>query len=104
MDINIDGLVIAISTFFAIGCFHPIVIKAEYYLGTRCWWAFALAGVVTCVVSLFISNTIGSTVLGVVSCSCFWSILELFEQRKRVMRGWFPMNPKRVDEYKEESK
>ena len=26
-------------------------------------------------------------------------ILELFEQRERVRKGWFPMNPKRKDEY-----
>ena len=25
---------------------------------------------------------------------------ELFEQKKRVEKGWFPMNPKRTDEYK----
>ena len=27
--------------------------------------------------------------------SSFWSILELFQQEKRVERGWFPKNPKR---------
>ncbi|MBO7458075.1 MAG: DUF4491 family protein [Paludibacteraceae bacterium] len=27
------------------------------------------------------------------ACSSFWSILELFEQKKRVERGWFPKNP-----------
>ena len=26
-------------------------------------------------------------------------IKELFEQEKRVLKGWFPMNPKRKDEY-----
>jgi len=25
--------------------------------------------------------------------------LELFEQRQRVIKGWFPMNPRRRDEY-----
>ncbi len=99
MDINFDGLIIGASTFLVIGLFHPIVIKAEYYFGTRCWWAFALAGVVTCVLSLFVENTIGSTALGVVSFSCFWSILEVFEQRQRVLKGWFPMNPKRAGDY-----
>jgi hypothetical protein len=31
----------------------------------------------------------------VFSFSCFWSILELFEQRERVRKGWFPKKPKR---------
>ena len=26
---------------------------------------------------------------------CFWSIKEVFEQRERVRKGWFPKNPKR---------
>lgn len=99
MEINLDGLIIGASTFLVIGLFHPIVIKAEYYFGTRCWWAFALAGIAACAMSLFVESTIGSTALGVVSFSCFWSILEIFEQRKRVLKGWFPMNPKRADDY-----
>ena len=35
---NLTGLVIGISTFLIIGLFHPVVIKCEYYFGTRCWW------------------------------------------------------------------
>ncbi|MBR2492199.1 MAG: DUF4491 family protein, partial [Paludibacteraceae bacterium] len=34
-----------------------------------------------------------SIVLGVVAFSSFWSILEVFHQRKRVERGWFPKGP-----------
>ena len=29
---NLTGLII--------GLFHPVVIKAEYYWGTGCWWIF----------------------------------------------------------------
>ena len=29
-----------------------------------------------------------------IGCSCLWSIKELFEQRERVRKGWFPENPK----------
>ena len=32
---NLTGLVIGISTFLIIGLFHPVVIKCEYYFGTR---------------------------------------------------------------------
>ena len=41
---NITGIIIGLATFLTIGLFHPIVIKAEYYFGRRCWWAFLLTG------------------------------------------------------------
>jgi hypothetical protein len=100
---NLTGLFIAVATFLIIGLFHPIVIKAEYYWGTRCWWAFALAGVVLLVLSVGVTDVLVSAVLGVTGCSALWSILEVFEQRQRVLKGWFPMNPKRKDEYKPKS-
>ncbi|MCQ2255954.1 MAG: DUF4491 family protein [Bacteroidaceae bacterium] len=95
--VNFLGIIIAVVTFLVIGLFHPIVIKAEYYFGVKCWWAFALAGVIFLALSLFIENIIASSVLGVIGCSSFWSILEIFEQRERVRKGWFPKNPKRND-------
>lgn len=94
---NFTGLIIAVTTFLVIGLFHPIVIKSEYYFGTKCWWVFALAGALFIAASLLVENGILSPVLGVIGCSCFWSILELFEQRERVRKGWFPKNPKRKD-------
>ena len=78
---------------------QDIVIKSEYYFGTKCWWVFALAGAAFIAASLLAENGILSPVLGVIGCSCFWSILEIFEQKKRVEKGWFPMNPKRRKEY-----
>lgn len=96
---NFTGLIIAVTTFLVIGLFHPIVIKSEYHFGTRCWWVFAFAGIVFIAVSLAVRNDILSPVLGVVGCSCLWSILELFQQRERVRKGWFPMNPKRKGDY-----
>lgn len=90
---NFTGIIIGIASFLTIGIFHPIVIKAEYYFGTKCWWAFALSGIGFCIGSLMSGNYIVSTILGVVAFSCFWSILELFQQRKRVEKGWFPSNP-----------
>lgn len=92
---NYLGVIIAVVTFLVIGVFHPIVIKAEYYFGVKCWWVFAVAGVAFIVSSLFFSNIVIASVLGVIGCSSLWSILEIFEQRKRVEKGWFPKNPKR---------
>ena len=96
---NFSGLIIAVTTFLVIGVFHPIVIKSEFHFGTRCWWLFLVAGIAFIAASLFTENDILSPILGVVGCSCLWSILEVFEQKKRVERGWFPMNPKRKKEY-----
>ncbi len=87
------GIIIGLATFLIIGLFHPIVIKAEYYLGTKCWWAFLLAGILFCGLSLIVANVILSTVFGVTAFSSFWSILELFEQKERVKKGWFPEGP-----------
>lgn len=93
------GIIIAISTFLIIGLFHPIVIKTEYYFGTRPWWVYLVVGIVCIVCSLLIANTIFSAIVGVVGASALWGIGELFEQRQRVKKGWFPMNPKRKHDY-----
>lgn len=89
------GLLIGLCTFLVIGLFHPLVIKAEYHLGTRCWWMFLLAGLLALTVSLAVDNTLVSALLGVTAFSCFWSILEVFQQQERVRKGWFPRNPRR---------
>lgn len=90
---NFTGIIIGLATFLVIGLFHPLVIKAEYYLGTRCWWMFLVAGILFGAVSLWVENIILSTILGVVAFSSFWSIHELFQQRERVRKGWFPEGP-----------
>ncbi len=92
---NFLGLLVGVATFLIIGLFHPLVIKAEYYLGVKSWWLFLVAGIVGCTASLLVENTIVSIMLGVFAFSSFWSIGEIFEQRKRVEKGWFPANPKR---------
>ena len=97
MGLNFSGVAIGIATFLVIGLFHPLVIKAEYYIGVRSWWLFLLLGIVTGVASLLVHNLIVSIILGVVAFSSFWSIGEVFEQRKRVQKGWFPKNPNRKE-------
>ena len=99
---HLTGIIIAVITFLAIGIFHPIVIKCEYYFSCRIWPLFLVLGLVFVSVSLFIENPILSSALGVTGCSCFWTIKELFEQRERVRKGYFPENPKR--KAKEEAK
>lgn len=90
---NFTGIITGLATFLIIGVFHPIVIKAEYYLGTKCWWIFLLVGIIFGAISLTVNNLILSTILGVTAFSSFWSILELFQQKERVRKGWFPEGP-----------
>lgn len=92
---NIDGLLIGAATFIIIGLFHPIVIKAEYHFGVKCWWVFLLAGILGVAGSLYVDSSLLSTLFGVFAFSSFWSIKEIFEQRERVRKGWFPKNPKK---------
>lgn len=95
MDLNFTGILIGVITFLIIGLFHPIVIKAEYYWGVKSWWAFLICGIVSLVFSLYITNLIISMILGVLGITFLWSIIEIFEQRERVEKGWFPKNPNR---------
>ena len=98
MDIsNFEGLLVGLCTFLIIGLFHPLVIKGEYHFGVKCWWAFLLLGLVCTALSIMVGNSNFSILLGVTAFSSFWSILEVFEQRERVRKGWFPKKPKKQD-------
>lgn len=90
---NLMGLTIGLITFLIIGLFHPLVVKAEYYLGVKSWWLFFISGIIGVALSITTENTFLAIIYGVVAFSCFWSILEVIEQEKRVEKGWFPANP-----------
>ncbi|MBQ7886159.1 MAG: DUF4491 family protein [Clostridia bacterium] len=92
---HFTGIVIGLISFLSIGVFHPIVIKTEYHFSKSCWPVFLLAGILLMVISVLVDQVILSSALAVFGMSSWWSILELFEQEKRVQRGWFPANPKR---------
>ena len=66
---NFDGIIIGVATFLIIGVCHPLVIKAEYYFGVKSAWAFLAIGILFLALSLM------------------------------VLKGWFPKNPKRLDDY-----
>ena len=61
---NFSGILIGVLTFFLIGLFHPIVIYAEYYFGSRCWPVFLLVGILCMIlsVSVILSIITGKTV------------------------------------------
>ena len=92
---SFTGILIGVISFLSIGVFHTIVIKAEYYFSKSCWPVFLIAGIVLMVISVFVQHVVISSALAVIGMSSWWSILELFEQEKRVQKGWFPANPNR---------
>ena len=94
-----QGIIVGIITFFLIGLFHPIVIKGEYYLGRKMIIVVCLGGIVAAFISILGDNLIRSIIWGVISCCCFWGIHEILEQEKRVLKGWFPENPRRKAHY-----
>lgn len=90
-----NGIITGAATFLIIGLCHPLVIKAEYYIGKKSWWGFLAVGVVLAAISLTLSDTTLSTIFGAGAFSFFWGIGEVIEQEKRVLKGWFPENPAR---------
>ena len=92
---NLLGLAIGLCTFLVIGLFHPLVIKGEYYFSVKIWWAFLALGIVCCIGAYLADDLFWSIMLGVAGFSSFWGIGEVFEQEKRVQKGWFPRNTKR---------
>lgn len=87
---NLLGIAIGLSTFLIIGLFHPLVIKGEYYLGQRANYFFLAGGISALCACIMVHDTFFSSLLGVTAFSCFWSILEVRQQRERVRKGWYP--------------
>ena len=81
---NFEGIIVGAAVFLIIGICHPIVIKMEYYWGKKSWWVLLVAGLAFSALSLFTGNAIASTILGAAAFSCFWGILEIIAQEKRV--------------------
>jgi len=96
---SFGGIITGACTFLIIGICHPIVIKLEYAMGRKGWWLLFAVGLAFAAVSVFLTEGTLSTVMGAAAFSAFWGIYEMFEQEKRVLKGWFPENPKRHDYY-----
>ena len=96
---NFSGIIIGATVFLSIGICHPAVIWMEYRWGKGCWWVWLLAGLLFCCLSLLVQSDTASIIIGGFAFCCLWGIHEMFLQEKRVLRGWFPENPKRHDYY-----
>lgn len=94
--VNWTGLLLGLAMLFAIGFGFFWVIKVEYYLGAQVWkWVLAL-GVLICLSSLLVYSFWLSALLGILGGSVVWGATELPDQEKRVRRGLFPANPRRI--------
>ena len=91
---NFQPIIFGAVTFIIIGVFHPIVIKAEYYFSYKIWPLFAVIGTALLVSTLFMDGLLAN-ILSILGITCLWCIIELFQQKKRVEKGWFPQNPNR---------
>lgn len=92
---NFNGIIVGACVFLSIGICHPLVIKMEYHWGRRAWWVWLVAALLLSAASLLIPNNTVSIIIAGFAFCCFWSILEMFHQERRVLRGWFPENPRR---------
>ena len=101
---NFTGIIIGAAVFLSIGICHPITIKLEYYFGRKGWLGFFIPGVICTAISLIVDNYIVSTIIAAFAFSCFWGIHEVMQQERRVLRGWFPENPKRHEYYERRRK
>jgi Domain of unknown function (DUF4491) len=90
-----DGIIIGAAAFAIIGIFHPVVIKGEYYFGVSIWPLFAVSGAAMLLAAVYIDHFIIRSILGITGFTFLWSIIELFHQRERVRKGWYPENPRR---------
>lgn len=85
-----DGLILGAVSFLLIGLLHPVVIYGEYYFSKNIWPLFLVSGTAFLFLSVHLSDMLWSGCAAVTGFSLLWSIFELFEQEKRVRRGWFP--------------
>ena len=87
---NLTGLIIGICTFLIIGLFHPVVIKAEYYWGTGCWWIFLVLGIVGTVAALWVTNVLWSSLLGVFAFLLSGRSRRFSSRKNECVKGGFP--------------
>ncbi len=94
--VNWSGIIAGAAMFIFTGIFHPVVIKCEYYFSAKVWPVFLVLGLASLAVSVYAENNIVSDVAGILGFILLWCIHELKQQEKRVAKGWFPRNPKRM--------
>lgn len=95
MDINLLGLVAALTAFLSIWFGHLAVRKFEF-ISPTIWLPiviFAALGIFAEYSSLIVESASLSTLFGIVGTTFLWDALEFLRQQRRVKRGHAPANP-----------
>lgn len=95
IEYRLLGLFIGVCTFLIIGLFHPVVVKAEYYWGTRCWWVFLLLGLGGMGRFAADRQRASGRVGGGIRLFVVMDDQGTVRAARAVAKGWFPANPKR---------
>jgi len=94
-SLNFLGVVLGFIMLLLTGFGHILIIKGEYYFGTKLWSLFLILGLLSVTASLFVNSDLLCGILGIIGFILLWSVYELFQQKERVKKGWFPKNPNR---------
>lgn len=87
---NNYGILMGASVLVLTALGHIAVIKGEYHFGVKIWIIFLAAGTAGIIASFLVKNILLSGFLGIFGFTSLWGIPEVFKQKKRVARGWFP--------------
>jgi len=87
---NFDGLIIGAVFVVSCGLGHMLIVKGEYHFGVKWWPLFLVIGLPLVIISLYVNSPLQSGILGLIGFTSLWSIYELFRQKGRVAKGWFP--------------
>ncbi|WP_333861043.1 DUF4491 family protein [Clostridium sp.] len=87
---NYYGFIVGLFVLLLTGIGHIAVIKGEYHFGVRIWPVFLVISISSMIISALVKNNILSAFLGILGFIFLWGVLELFKQKKRVEKGWFP--------------
>lgn len=93
---NLFGPTFGIITLFIIGLGFIWVIRGERYFGYL-WWPYVMGtGILLILISLFISSSWVSALLGAFGASLIWGSTELKEQAVRAEVGWYPFHARKI--------
>lgn len=82
-----SGLVLAFTTFAAIGLGHVLVRRLHARFGVRPAIPFFILGVFVMFGALLTPNDLFSGVLGIVAVTLIWDGIEIYRQEGRKQRG-----------------
>jgi len=90
---NYFGLIMGAFMLVVVGLGHILVIKGEYHFGVKLWPIFLVIALSSISASIFVESKLISGIFGLVGFTFLFGIHELYKQKERVRKGWFPKKP-----------